>query len=355
MRLKDIANERLYSQQIKLNRLGSPSELVSYFGAIQAQDYLGAKWSLGLRLKGFNDKEVEKSLKDKKIVRTWAIRGTLHFLAASDISWILTLISPRIISRNLRRYKELGLDENTLQRSNQVLQTTLNENNQFKRTELLNILEQNNISTEGQRGAYILQRASLDGLICQINAENNNAVFISTDKISTKPKIKREDALKELAKRYFTSHGPATLKDFVWWSGLLVKDAKIGLNALKSMEKKNIGGNIYFMKSINMENIQDSHNVSLLPGFDEYLLSYKDRSASIDEDTKKRLIPTNGLFRPSIILDGHVVGTWKRIIKKDKVLMSLNLFKIFNSNENEVLNTEIDNYSKFLDMPLEIV
>ena len=247
MNLRDIALERLCSQNIEYHRYKSPSELVAWMGALQAQDYAGAKWSIGLRIPGITDKNVENALKNKSMVRTWALRGTLHFVSSSDLPWMLEILSPHIISRNKRRYKQLNLDDETLSKSNDILNNALADNNQLTRKELLEIIEQKGISTEGQRAAYMLQRASLDGLICQSVMKHNNPTYISTTGF-TKSKIGIEEGLKELAWRYFNSHGPATLKDFVWWSGLLVKDARTGLNAIKSQLKKEIvNGQTYLL------------------------------------------------------------------------------------------------------------
>ncbi len=353
MNLKDIAIKRIYSQQIGHLRFKFPDELISWLGAVQGQDYAGAKWSIGLRLPGTTDKDIESALKDKKVVRTWALRGTLHFVAASDIQWLLALLAPRIILKNTRRYKELNLDEKTLSQSNNLLKNALDEDNQLTRRDLLAILEQKGISTEGQRAAYMLQRASLEGFICQTVAIRNNPTYISMDELSKPKKMKREDALAELAKRYFYGHGPATLKDFVWWSGLLVKDARAGLDGIKSKLKKEvIGGQAYWMSTIT-SNDHVSPKVNLLPSFDEYLLSYRDRSASIDpEQAKKLLAPANGFFSSTIVVDGRVIGTWKRTFSKDKVLMALNPFRTLSAVEEDVLVIEVLRYGEFLGKPV---
>ncbi len=353
MNLTDIAIERLYSQHIEGQRIKLPAELVSWMGAIQGQDYAGAKWSIGLRLPGTSDEDVEKALRNKYLVRTWALRGTLHFIASSDIHWIISLLAPRIISKNSRRYKELNLDDETLSQSNKLLKKAL-DNNKSTRSELLNILERNGISTTGQRAAYILQRASLDGLICQSVTKNNNPTYISIDELPKPRKLKRNDALAELAKRYFNSHGPGTLKDYVWWSGLLVKDAKDGIEAIKhNLHSEVVNGETYWMSSISGKKPK-SPTVNLLPGFDEYLLGYKDRSASIDADqSKKFLIHANGFFRSTVVVDGKVAGTWKRTIRKNTVSMSINDFKRLNSIENDALGSEIQRYGKFLDKSVE--
>lgn len=327
MNLRDIAIERLCSQNIEYHRYNSSSELVAGMGALQAQDYAGAKWSIGLRIPGITDKNVEKALKNKSIVRTWALRGTLHFLSSSDLHWILDILSPRIFSRNNRRYKQLNLDDETLSKSNAILSNTLSDGNQLTRTELLDIIEQEGISTEGQRAAYILQRASLDGLICQSVMKRNKPTYIST-KGFTKSKMGIKDGLEELARRYFNSHGPATLKDFVWWSGLLVKDARTGLDAIKSQLKQEIiNGQTYWLSSLSNKR-PDSPTVNILPGFDEYLLSYRDRSASINgQELKDQLTPANGMFSSTIVIDGRVEGTWKRKFNKNEVLVSTNILE----------------------------
>ena len=353
MNLKDIAIERLFSQHIENQRFKLPAELVSWLGAVQGQDYAGAKWSIGLRLNGIKDSDVEQALKNKTIVRTWALRGTLHFVAASDIHWLLALISPRIISKNNRRYQELKLDKKTLSHSSKILKNALNNDNQLTRSELLKILNQKGISTEGQRGAYILQRASLEGLICQGVTQFNDPSYLSLEEFPAN-KIDHEAALAELAKRYFHSHGPGTLKDFIWWSGLFAKDARAGLDAIKSKLKKEvIDGVTYWMSSIKSNQL-DSPKINLLPGFDEYLLSYKDRSASIDtEQIKRMLTPTNGFFRSTIIINGRVKGTWKRTIKRGKVIIDLNPFMPLNDDETEILALEVHRFGEFLGMDVE--
>ena len=232
MKLNRIAVERLYNQHINLEGSQTPEEIVSWLGALQAQDYYGAKWSLGLRLNGKTDKEIENALSAKKILRTWGNRVTLQFISASDVNWFLKLVAPRIIARNARRYRELGLDENTLKKTNKILLNALDGTKEIERTKLKQILEDNGVSTESTRTAYILQRASLEGFIHQGIAIKNNPVYYSMEDLPDK-ESKIDDSLKEISKRYFLSHGPATIKDFVWWSGLTVQDAKDGLRIYK--------------------------------------------------------------------------------------------------------------------------
>lgn len=352
MKLDDVAVERLCIQHIGCQKFKSPAEIVSWLGAVQAQDYAGAKWSIGLRLQGLTDKEIETSLRNGSIVRTWALRGTLHFIAANDFRWLINLLGPRIIARNARRYRELGLTEEELSETNKILENALKDGKLLNRRELMFVLEDNDISTEGQRAAYILQRASLEGLICQGVLEKNIPVFRLTEKLPKK-ELKREDALIELAERYFTSHGPATLKDYVWWSGLLVKDARFGLDAIKhKLNKDVVKGQTYWMSSLKSSNKLKLPKINLLPGFDDYLLSYRDRSASITPKMAKLLRSTNGMFHPTILLNGQVIGTWKRYLNKDQVSVETKLFNKLTNNENEFLNSELQSYGEFLNIAL---
>ncbi|MCX9077598.1 MAG: winged helix DNA-binding domain-containing protein, partial [Candidatus Methanoperedens sp.] len=224
-----LIQQRLHNQRLVRPGFDQPAEVVAWLGALQGQDYPGAKWSLGLRLVNGTDVQVEQAIADGHVVRTWAMRGTLHLVAAADVRWLVALVAPRIIAGNARRYRELELDEHTLARSSEVIASQLRQ--PLARKALLAILEQNGISTKGQRAPYLLQRASLDGLIGQGVMQGRESVFFPLpDAKSRAP----EDGAAELARRYFASRGPATLKDFIWWSGLAAADARAGLEAVKS-------------------------------------------------------------------------------------------------------------------------
>jgi hypothetical protein len=351
MEFDDIAIERLKSQHMGSDKIRSTDQLVSWLMAVQAQEYDGAKWSIGLRLRSKTDKYVENALKSKKIVRTWANRSTLHFVNSKDIKWLLKLIGPRLIKRNARRYRELGLDEETLNKTGKILKDALSGTNGIQRSKLREILMENNISTDGQRFTFILQRASLEGLIHQGISIKNDPTYHSSEDLAATP-LSNEDALKEISQRYFQSHGPATIKDFVWWSGLTVKEAKIGLKSIKSeLARFEIGNKIYWSKvsPINNEWKQTLPNIKIIPQYDDYLLAYHDRGASIDDKVKQILKPKYGRFNQVILVNGKVTGIWKREITKNNVAFKLNYFGPLNDQENEALVSEIKDYSKFID------
>lgn len=357
MTLDEIARLRLRSQQIAGSNLATPAEVVARLGALQAQDYAGACWSIGLRLAGrAAESDVERALAQRVIVRTWPLRGTLHFVTAQDVRWMVALSAPRIIAGSALRYRQLELDEGTLARSSQVLADALEGNKQLTRSELLAILEQHGISTLGQRAAHMLARASLDGLICQGVTRRNDPTYFSLSDLPEAPPLDHAEALVELAGRYFTSRGPATLADFVWWSGLTALDARVGLEGIEpDLFRETINGKTFWRSGLVAPGTDASPAVYLLPGFDEYMLSYKDRSAAVDLQRYKEITPGNGMFASTIVIDGRVVGTWKRTLKKRSVAISCDPFITLNTAEEIALAAACERYGDFLGMPAELI
>jgi hypothetical protein len=350
--MKGIAEQRLFSQQLATTKLKNPGDVVAWMGALQAQDYAGAKWSIGLRMQKTTEAKIEQAIDDKAILRTWAMRGTLHFVAPSDIRWMLELLAPRIIANNARRYRELELDIRTFVRSNAVIAKAFQESKQLDRSALVAILEKKGISTAGQRTPYLLQRAALELIIYQGVMRSNNPTFLLFDDSIPKTKLlAREEALAELSLRYFTSRGPATIKDFIWWSGLSSADANAGLNAIKSkLDQEFIDGRSFFLSCSRPKVMKNLPILCLLPGFDEYLLSYQDRSASMDVKRLRALTPTNGMLPPTVVINGNVVGTWKRTIKKDTVVVDCRPFSKLSDDEERALHDAVGRYGEYLGM-----
>jgi hypothetical protein len=318
--------------------------------AIQGQDFSGAKWSIGLRLPGSTDADIEQTILDRRIVRTWAMRGTLHLVATADSRWLVELIAPRIRAANTRRYRQLELDENTLARSSDVIANALQDadGQPLTRKELFAFLEENDISTEGQRGVYMLQRASLDKLICQGVMQGRDSRFLIAPEART---LAHDEAAAELAQRYFASRGPATLKDFTWWSGLAAADARAGLEAIKSgLVEDKISGQSYWCSSSSPTVKARRSSAFLLPGFDEYVLGYEDRSDVLEPKYAKKVLPGGGIFSPTIVMDGQVVGTWKRAVKKQTVVVTPAPFRPLTAAERDALADAAQHYGEFLGM-----
>ncbi|MHB8629241.1 MAG: winged helix DNA-binding domain-containing protein [Aggregatilineales bacterium] len=354
--MRAIALQRLISQQLAHSHLSNPTEVVRWLGAVQAQDYLGAKWSLGLRIESAHDRDIEVALNNGTIYRTWAMRGTLHFVAASDIHWMLALVAPRIIAANARRYRELELDQPTFARSNPILVEALTQSAPLNRTALMAILKQHGISTTGQRAPYLLQRASLDRLICQAATVKNDPTYqLLRVPGSDAALFDTTAALAELTRRYFQSRGPATVADFGWWSGLPIADVKRGMAALKpELVEETIDGQSYWRHRDTPTSDNPPSCAYLLPGFDEYLLSYKDRSASLDMPYMKTLTPANGMLNPTMVYDGRVIGTWRRTFQKKSVQVTLSPFAPLNLAQERAFAEALARYGAFIGLPVQL-
>src|SRR5438270_2674002 len=227
----DIAQRRLHNQHITRRTLETPEALVEWLGAVQAQDYAAAKWALGLRLPGVTDDDIEQAFTGGTILRTHVMRPTWHFVSSADIRWLLALTAPRVHAANAYWYRRVGVDETTVGHSMDVLANALQGGKQLTRDELASALKLAGIVTEGeQRVTYIVMRAELDGLICSGARRGKQFTYALLAERAPHPRmLARDEALAELTMRYFMSHGPAAIRDFVWWSGLTAADAKAGL------------------------------------------------------------------------------------------------------------------------------
>lgn len=350
MTLKDISRIRLHNQQIDNSGFKNAQELVAWMGAMQAQDYNMAKWAIGIRLPGSTDPSIEEAFRKGEIIRTHLLRPTWHLVSSSDIYWILELTAPHIKPLLRSRHKQLELSETIINKSKTVIEKVLEGGNHFTREELMFHLQNVHISTEGQRAAHLLLICELDGMICSGAVQEKKQTYTLLEERVLKPlSISREEALAELARRYFTSHGPATIQDFIWWSGLPVKDAKNGLEIVKSgfISAKADQQTLWFTDSIS-ENSILSESVHLLPAYDEFIISYRDRSASILAENHKKAVSENGLFRPIIVVNGQVTGTWKRIQNKGKVRIETDYFQKNNQPSIDLIENASARYEQFL-------
>lgn len=344
----------MQAQSLLKHEKKSPAKIVSSLGGIQGQDYAGGRWSIGLRLPGSTLADIERAISQKQIVRTWAMRGTLHFLAAADIRWMLGLLAPGMIPRLGRRYKELGLNDKTFAKAEALLERSLKGGGQLTRKELVTNLETNGISCEGQRATFILHRASLDRVICfGVTRGKRETHALFEEWVPPAKPMAREDALAELARRYFTGHGPATIRDFMWWSGLRAADANAGLEMTeRALKKIEIEDNTYWMPRHARPMTSKGPIVRLLPPFDSFLLGYQDRSASIDPSVSKRL-RTGGIPDATIMIDGKIAGKWERKFKRDSVVIETTGFRKFSGEEQISLENSVNKFAEFTNMKKE--
>ena len=344
-----IARLRMVNQQIHPATLETPQEVVKSMGFIQAQDYLGSLWAVGLRMKRASQVLIEQALADGSIVRTWPSRNTLGVVAAEDVRWILELLTPRAMFARKGRYRQLGLDEEAFKSAARLITEALSGHTPLARSECYRVLEAGGVSTEGQRGIHILSHLALEKLICFGPREGKQQTFVLLDEwVPETIQKSREEALADLALRYFSSHGPATVKDFAWWSGLTIGEVKTGLENVKSqLAEEHVNNSAYWMPQHDNMPMGEAKPV-LLPGFDEYLVGYTDRSAVLAPELARGVNANGGMLNPIIVIGGLVKGTWKRTLKKGAVEIAANWFETPGADDIGGFEVAAKAYADFL-------
>lgn len=352
MKTFDIARRRLHNQRVGTATRERAADVVRWLGAVQAQDYLGSLWALGLRSHAASEADVERAVADGEIVRTWPFRRTLHYVAAEDVRWMLELSAARTVRRMASAYRQLGLDETTCAKCNRVLARALRDGKQLTRPELAAELNRAGVATDGQRLMHILNRTSLEGLTCYAARRGRQFTFALLDEWAPAAKrLGREEALAELAERYFESRGPATLRDFIWWSGLTTAEARAGLEAAQPrLVREVFDGQTYWLSpsATPTPTNPDSPLAHLLPAYDEYTVAYKDRGAVLRTSSASKVDAGAQLLNPTVVVDGEVVGTWKRVLKRESVVVTPSLFRKLSRTEKQAVAAAAERYGEFL-------
>lgn len=353
----DIASLRLHQQLISSQRLVTAEKIVVHLGGMQGQDLPGVKWSIGLRLPDAVEADINAAFDEGKIIRTWPMRGTLHVVAAEDVRWMLSLTSPKNLSGSQKRRDALALDNKTLARCYQIFTKTLQGGKQKSRDEMYAALQAVGISVEGQRGYHILWNAALHGLICLASMDAKEQKYALLEEWVKPVKAKsRDEALAELAWRYFSSRGPATIKDLIWWSGLSATEVRAGFEDIKAkLISETVDKTVYWM-SPDIALPKEKVSAFALPGFDEYILGYQDRSAVLDPQHAEKICPGgNGMFASTIVIDGQVVGTWKRTVKKNAIAIAAIPFGKLSKVQMTAFKQAAERYGTFMGFATEIV
>jgi hypothetical protein len=299
---------------------GEPSaaEAVRRLGAVQAQDYPGALTSVALRTADRSRASVEEALDSGQVVRSWPMRGTLHLVASDDLHWFLDLLGPRVLTGVARRWANLGLDETQAERARGVALAALTGGRRASRAELLEAIGEG-VDTTGQRGYHLLWHLSQTGTLClgPTDGAGEQLFVLREEWVRTPRRLDRDEALAELALRFFTGHGPATVADLVRWAGSTARDVRAGLAAVRDrLEAVTVEGTEYLMDPATPARLaaarDEAEGVHLLPGFDEFVLGYGDRTAVLPAEHADRIAPgRNGMFRPTVIHRGRIVATWR--------------------------------------------
>ena len=353
--MRSIRFPRLVNQGLVQPGFKSPAEVVHWMGALQAQDYLGSLWAIGIRMPGATEKSIERAIEARAIVRTWPMRGTIHFVPAEDARWMVRLMGPRVATRIQSIYRKAGLDKKVFAHSQDVVIRALEGGERRTRKDLYAQLEAEGIATGDGRGLQIIGHLARQGLICFGPRHGRQSTFTLLDEwVPQARNLEGEEALAEMALRYFRSHGPATIRDFVWWTGLLVSEAQIGIEAVKpQLLEETIDGITYWSAETRFGEPESSPDLFMLPSYDEYLVSYKDRSAALDPQYKWLMKAENHL-RSTIVIDGQVIGNWKRTFKKGTVKIEARLARDLSTSEHQRYEEVVRCYAEFLGKPAEL-
>jgi len=354
---EEIAHFRLRNQRLVGERFDSPAEVVRWLGAVQSQDFPAAKWALGLRLNDSNEASIDQAFNNGEILRTHVLRPTWHFVMPQDIRWLLKLTAPRVITSSTGQYRRHGLDGPTFKRSNRTLERELEGGKQLTRTALVTALKAANIQTDNLGYMLLMMRAELDGLICSGPRRGKQFTYMLLDeRAPALERFNRDEALRSLAERYFTSHGPATPHDFSWWSGLTVGDARHAIEMLGSKtERIDVDGRTYFSGAASVSTVAEHHSVLILPIYDEAIIAYQDRSAYLRRLAEsKTLLPENIVFNHTILLDGQIVGIWRRSVSARAVTVEPTYFIQLKRTERLEIEDAIERHAAFLGLPLTV-
>lgn len=347
MKLRDVAGWRMHNLGLSASPSASVEDVVGHLGAVQSQNFGPGKWSIAQRTKDSRDADVSLAFDAGRIVRTHVLRPTWHFVLATDIRWMLQLTGPRVQAKTAGRLRQLGLDDDLLERCRRLLTDALQGGRQLTRPAIRTLFQAEGVPLEDNRLAHILGDAELRGLICSGCVEGKQQTFaLLEERCAEARTLSQDEALTELVARYFSSHGPATLKDFSWWSGLTMTQIRRGLEMVPEIEQVEVEGLSFFVIGPHPANESSGRTCHLLQTFDEYVVGYTESRHVMDIADSGGPLPN--LVPGVIVLDTQVIGTWSRKIHKDEVVIEATLLRRLKRSETEALREETERFGRFV-------
>lgn len=326
--LQKIKNIRLQSQQLVNKTFTDPKKLVEWMGAIQAQDYNMAKWAMGCRLVSSTNQTIEEAFDRGDILRTHVMRPTWHFVSNEDIRWMAVLSSKKIISAWKSYDKKYQTDENQYAKWLNQIEKLLEGNRHLTREEIKQEFEKNGTVISPHEMNHCMMNAEALGIVCSGAVKNKKQTYALLDeRVPKTTDITKEEALSKLAAKYFRSHSPASIDDFIWWSGLSVTDARNAIHSIKDnlISERYDNKELLIYDASNYKSSLDE-SLHLLPAFDEYIISYKDRTHVLPREHYHKAFNNYGTFYPILVYNGNVIGNWKKEEKKNQIIINSELF-----------------------------
>ncbi|HEX7262860.1 MAG TPA: winged helix DNA-binding domain-containing protein [Candidatus Dormibacteraeota bacterium] len=353
-----IAGRRLHTQRLTGKPFASPVDAVRWLGAVQSQDYGGAKWALGQRTRGVTDAVIDRLYDEGAILRTHVMRPTWHFVVPEDIRWLLALTGPKIRRGLAGRYGRLELDDDTIARALVAFRSALARRGHMTRPELGKVLDAANISPAGQRLPHLLMSAELEGVIVSGPRRGKQHTYALLDERAPKGRAwKRAEAVAELTLRYFRSHGPAQVQDFVWWSGLTMADARAGIAAAGPALEHEVFEGTDLWSSADAPRVNHKGVVAhLLPNFDEYTVGYRDRAGALhpDHSFDPALFSFGSILSNIVTIDGRVRGAWRRAFVRDRLIVEIKTMHRMDRTESQAVEEAARRLGRFLGRPAAV-
>ena len=357
--MTSIAARRLHAQRLIGQPFASPIDAVRRLAAVQSQDYAGAKWALGQRANGVTESDLDRLFDEGAILRTHVMRPTWHFVLPEDIRWLLHLTGPKVRLSLAGRYRQLELDDRVAARAGTAFSAALAGGAHMTRPELGEVLRRARISPEGQRLPHLLMRAELDGLIVSGPRRGKQFTYaLLEERAPHAPLLDRAEAVAELARRYFQSHGPAQLQDFAWWSGLTMADARTGITTSGvALDHELIDGKDYWFDAEIGPAGSAAGVVHLLPNFDEYTVAYRDRAAVVHADRPfdPAIFAFGSILANVVTISGRVRGAWRRTSAQGRVRLEVRGLDRFGTREATAVGAAGRRMGRFLERPVELV
>jgi len=345
---RSIAAERLWNQRLTTPGPRDPAAVVAWFGAVQAQEYGPAKWALAQRTRGqTTDADVQRAFDEGRILRTHVMRPTWHFVAAADIRWLLALTAPRVHRALTWGHTQLGTHAPLRNRAMAVIERALDEESALTRPELADRLARAKIRLKGTALALVVMHAELEGLVCSGPRRGRQSTYALLDRrVPAARPLDRDEALAELTTRYLRSHGPATVRDFVWWSGLTTADVRRGLEIVRA-RSSTVADRAYWTITSSRADAPPA-DVHLLPIYDEYLVAYRDLEAVPRGGTRWGMLPQ------AVVSRGQVAGVWKPILERDRIVVHLRAERRLTRDERARLARAAQRYGRFHGLPVAV-
>jgi hypothetical protein len=356
--VNDIAARRLQAQRLTGEPFKSPLDAIRWLTAVQSQDYAGAKWALGQRSRQATDAELDRLFDEGAILRTHVLRPTWHFVLPEDIGWLVTLTGPRIRAGLVARNRELEIDDKVTARAEALFASALAGGRHLTRGELGEVLSAGRISPEGQRLPHLIMRAELDAVIASGPRRGKQFTYALLNERAPKTRaVDRDEAVAELTLRYFRSHGPAQIQDFVWWSGLRMADARAGLAiAGQALEHRTMDGKDYWFDSSVAPPHKASTAAHLLPNFDEFTVAYRDRAEMLHADRpfEAKLFSFGSILSNVVTVGGKVRGSWRRSFARDGVRIEARMLDRLKPVESRAVEEAGRKFGEFLERPVQL-